>query len=354
MQRVALLTVAVLAVALVPATTGAQTAEGGCSFPVERTDATGTEVRVAAEPTRVVTLNPSAAQTMWEIGAREKVVGVTKHASNLDGAASKANISGNGATVSNEEVVGLEPDLVLAPNTIGNDTVETLRGAGATVYRFREAESIDDIERKTRIIGELTGECAGAAETVEWMESRLETVDRAVSGADRPDVIYAFYSYTSGADTFIHTLIERAGGNNVAADAGVEGYQPINPEIVVSENPQWIVLNDDWDEVPNTDAYNSTAAVREDRIVVINKNHLNRPAPRVVHAVTAMAGAFHPEAYEAANATATTEPTVTETVTESATDTPSATTAGGSGPGFGVAAALLAPLLGLVLARLYR
>jgi len=373
MQRVALLAVAVLAVAVVPGVASAQAADGECSFPVERTDATGAEVRVTEEPARVVTLNPSAAQTMWEIGAEEKVVGVTKHASNLEGAASKANISGNGATVSNEEVVGLEPDLILAPNTIGNDTVEALRGAGATVYRFREAESIADIKRKTEIIGELTGECAGAAETVEWMESRLDTVDRAVPGADRPDVIYAFYSYTSGANTFIHTLIERAGGNNVAADAGIEGYQPINPEIVVSENPQWILLNDDWDEVPNTDAYNSTAAVREDRTLVINKNYLNRPAPRVVLAVTAMAEAFHPEAYATANATATTgtdtstatgstttEPATTTrstaagTVTERGTDGSSQATTGGGGPGFGVVVALLVPLLGVVLARLYR
>jgi iron complex transport system substrate-binding protein len=353
MQRVALLAVAVLAVAVVPGVASAQAADGECSFPVERTDATGAEVRVTEEPARVVTLNPSAAQTMWEIGAEEKVVGVTKHASNLEGAASKANISGNGATVSNEEVVGLEPDLILAPNTIGNDTVEALRRAGATVYRFREAESIADIKRKTEIIGELTGECAGAAETVEWMESRLDTVDRAVSGADRPDVIYAFYSYTSGANTFIHTLIERAGGNNVAADAGIEGYQPINPEIVVSENPQWILLNDDWDEVPKTAAYNSTTAVQEDNILVINKNHLNRPAPRVVYALTTMAETFHPEAYAAANTTETTmgatstatatEETTAGATTESSDQTPATpeSTAGDGSPGFGPAAVLL-------------
>ena len=162
MYRPVLLAVVVLAAAFVPAVAGAQTAEGDCSFPVERTDVTGTEVRVTEEPTRVVTLNPSAAQTMWEIGAQEKVTGVTKYASNLDGAAEKTNISGAGQTINNEEVVGLEPDLVLAPNTVSNDTVGTLREAGLTVYRFQEAESIDDIKRKTAIIGELTGECAGA------------------------------------------------------------------------------------------------------------------------------------------------------------------------------------------------
>jgi len=357
MHRTVLVAVVVLAAAFTPAVAGAQTAAGDCSFPVERTDVTGTDVRVTEEPTRVVTLNPSAAQTMWEIGAREKVVGVTKHASNLDGAAAKTNISGAGQTINNEEVVGLEPDLVLAPNTVTNDTVEKLRDSGLTVYRFREAESIDDIKRKTRIIGELTGECAGAAETVEWMESRLATVDQAVDGAERPDAIYVFYSYTSGQNTFIHTLIERAGGNNIAADAGIEGYKPVNQEVVVNRNPEWVLLNNDWDEVPTNAAYNSTTAVQEDNVLVINKNHLNRPAPRVVYAVTTMAETFHPEAYAAANATGTANPT-TETATAASTTTESADTgtgtaaepsgstteptAGGGSPGFGPAVALLA------------
>lgn len=358
MYRPVLLAVVVLTAAFAPAVAGAQTAEGDCSFPVERTDVTGTEVRVTEEPTRVVTLNPSAAQTMWEIGAQEKVTGVTKYASNLDGAAEKTNISGAGQTINNEEVVGLEPDLVLAPNTVSNDTVGTLREAGLTVYRFQEAESIDDIKRKTAIIGELTGECAGATETVKWMESRLATVDQAVEGTDRPDAIYVFFSYTSGQNTFIHTLIERAGGNNIAADADIDGYKPVNQEVVINRNPEWILLNSDWDEVPKTAAYNSTTAVQEDNVLVINKNQLNRPAPRVVYALTAMAETFHPEAYAAANTTDTTtamstatEDTTAETTADPSEQTPTTAeqtpataeqTAGGGSPGFGLVAALLA------------
>jgi iron complex transport system substrate-binding protein len=100
-----ILVLAVAAAAVVPATAVAQSNE--CSFPVERADATGTEVTIAEEPASesVVTLNPSAAQTMWEIGAQETVVGVTKHAMNLPGAESKTNISSNEQTISNEEVV---------------------------------------------------------------------------------------------------------------------------------------------------------------------------------------------------------------------------------------------------------
>lgn len=357
-----------LLAATTPATAAAQDGASNCQFPVERTDATGTTVTVESEPQRVVTLNPSAAQTLWEMGTRDKVVGVTKHAMNLDGAQAKRNVSGAGETINNEEVVALEPDLVLAPNTVSNDTVSKLRGTGLTIYRFHEAKSIRDIYAKTRLIGELTGECAAAEETVSRMQSRLAVVDEATDGRDRPDAIYEFYGYTAGNETFIHEIVERAGANNVAADAGITGYQQISAEVLVQQDPEWVVLNSDDDQVPDTEAFNGTTAVENDQVVVVDKNHLNRPAPRVVLAVTKLTKAFHPEAYAAANESATRTGTdaasesatgsATESATDSATEasadgeateTPTAT--GGSGPGFTAIGALLALVCAGVVAR---
>jgi len=340
----------VVLAAVVPAAGLAQT-DGECSFPLERADATGETVRVAEEPQRVVTLNPSAAQTMWEIGAWEKVVGATKHAANLEGFDGIENVSGAGETINNEEVVGLEPDLVLAPNTVQNDTVRTLRSTNLTIYRFRQAQSIDDIEAKTRLIGRLTGECRGAADTVEWMDERLAVVDEAAAGAEPPTAIYVFFGYTAGNGTFIHTLIERAGATNGAATAGIQGYQQINEEILLSQDPEWLILNTDWTDVPDSAGYQDTTAVQEDQIVVVNTNHLNRPGPRVVHAVENMAEAFHPEAYSAANATQTPAPETTAGDTSTPTDTGAPTTEGGDGPGFGPVVALVALLAAALIAR---
>ena len=349
--RLVVLLLVFAAVVPATATASAQTAE--CSFPVERTDATGTTVTVESEPSRVVTLNPSAAQTMWEIGARDKVVGVTKYAMNLEGAEEKTNVSGAGKTINNEEVVALEPDLVLAPNTVANDTVTKLREAGLTVYRFREARSVQDIYRKTRFVGELTGECAAAEETVGWMQAELATVDEATAGQDRPSLIYSFYGYTAGNGTFIDGIIERAGARNAAAEAGVESYEEINDETLLGpHNPDWILLNSDDDQVPNTAAYNGTTAVREDQIVVVNYNQLNRPAPRIVYPLVEITKALHPEAYATAAGTETETLTV-EATGESPTnsfgrDTATATTTG-SGPGFTATVTMVA-LLCIVLA----
>jgi iron complex transport system substrate-binding protein len=349
-SRLAVTVALVVVVAVAPATALAQS-DGSCSFPVEQTDATGETVRVAEEPESVVTLNPSAAQAMFEIGAWDKMIGATRHAANLEGFEDIENVSGAGETINNEAVVGLEPDLVLAPNTVQNDTVSTLRSANLTIYRFREARSIDDVKAKTRLIGRLTGECEGAQATVEWMDERLAVVDEATADADRPTAIYVFFGYTAGEETFISELIERAGATNGAAAAGIRSYKPINEEVLVSQDPDWLILNTDSPDVPDGAGYNSTTAVREDQIVVVDTNYLNRPGPRVVYAVEEMVKAFHPEAYAEANATETPTAELTTPAPSTPTNTDTPTTEGSDGPGFGPVVALVALVAASLLAR---
>ncbi|WP_224333551.1 PGF-CTERM-anchored ABC transporter substrate-binding protein [Haloprofundus halobius] len=377
--RRTLLTVALaLALALTPAvgavgsvaaedSAGATTVEamqtsGDCSFPLTERDATGTEVTLDEEPQRVVTLNPSAAQTMWEIGAREKVVGLTKYASNLDGAEAATNVSTTEDIVDAETVVSLEPDLVLAPNATSAETVEKLREAGVTVYHFEEAETVEDVSEKTRLTGRLVGACDDAETRAAAFDENVSTVRDAVEDRDRPDVIYTFYGYTAGEGTFIDTIIETAGGDNVAAEANVTGYKRVSDELVVDADPDWVLRNSDDPTVPRTEAYNSTTAVRNDQVVVVPIEHLNRPAPRIERAITQLASAFHPDAYERAvesstaegeelSANGTTEGNGTnettstasddtaESETTGATDADGESQSGAEAPGFGVGAA---------------
>jgi iron complex transport system substrate-binding protein len=324
--------------------------EGTCVFPLTVTDATGTAVRVDDRPERIVTLAPSAAQTLWEIGGQEQVVGLSQYATYLEGADSRTNVSGAGQTfVSTEKVVGATPDLVLAPDVVPNETVRSLRDAGLTVYKAESPDTLLDIAAKTRLYGQLTGNCEAANATADRVESELATVAEATDGEDRPRVLYTFFGFTAGEGTFVDEIITTAGGTNVAAEANITGFKQINPETVVAEDPEWLVLNSDSPQVPRNDAYNSTTAVQEGNVVVLNANYISQPAPRVIRPVRTLAQALHPEAYAQANATATPTTTETpETTTQAVDDTPPTTT---STPGFGVVVALLSTLLAALLAR---
>lgn len=316
-----------------------------CSFPLTATDDTGTEIKLEAEPESVVTLNPSAAQTMWEIGAEEQVVGTTQHAENLEGAEDRTSVSTESETIEHEIIVDLDPDLVLAPSSdyVSEETVDVLREAGLTVYYFESAESIDDVRDRTHEIGSLVGECEGATETVEWMDHELGIVEDAIEGEDRPDVLYTFFGHTAGEETFIHELVEAGGGTNVAAEAGIDEYPQLTDETIVEQDPEWLVLNTNSPEVPDGPAYESTTAVENEQTVTIDINHLNRPAPRIVHAVTELAETFHPEAYAEAVAEAETEAGSDSDSNESTDDAAADAADDSDGvPGFGLPTAVAA------------
>lgn len=311
-----------------------------CTFPIESTDATDTTVTVETEPETVVTLGPSAAQTMWEIGAREKVIGVSQYSSYLEGADSRTNVSGASQSfVDTERVVDLDPDLVLAPNIIPAETVEKLRDAGLTVYKFEMATSLGGVEEKTRLTGHLVGACGSADERATEMNTSLETVRESVDDADRPRVLYSMGGgFTAGEGTFVDSIIETAGGTNVAADAGIDGYGEISDEVVTDRDPEWIVLSSDAPTVPEGTAYEETTAYRQGNVFVVDANYLNQPAPRTVEVVERMAATFHPDRYADATAYETKQLT---------TESTAATT-----PGMGVPVAVLAvALIALSLRR---
>ena len=332
----------------------AAAAQADCSFPYTATDQTGAEVTVDAPPGRIVVLGASAAQTLWEIGAKGQVVGmpVQPYTTYLDGAENRTPVMNEGGfTVNVEQVVGLEPDLVLAPNIIPAETVTRLREAGLTVYRFEAAGSIEDVYGKTRLMGRLTGHCAGAESTVGWMQARLAVVSEAVAGEERPRVVMPLGGgFIAPEGSFLDAMITAAGGRNIAADANITGYQQVSPEVIVEQDPEWIVRPSTLPESEiRTAGYNQTTAIRLDQIVVVDANLANQPAPRIVHPIEAIAKALHAAAYAAANETPTPtsiEPTTARPVTEppSPAETPGQ-------PGFGFAVAAGAVVVAALLRR---
>jgi iron complex transport system substrate-binding protein len=369
-----------------------------CSFPATVTDATGSEITLQEEPDRIVVLAPSDAQTLWAIGAREEVVGmpVGQYTAYLNGTQGKTDVVREDGSVNAEQVVGLQPDVVFAASVTSNETVAQLRQAGLTVYSTALATSIEDVYGVTDRYGRLTGHCEDASETVSEMRTRVSEIEDAVGESERPPALYYFYNFTAGTGTHINDVLQTAGARNIAAQAGITGYEAINPEIVASRSPEWII-HPDASPIPQGQPYSSTPALEENRTVALDSNLIQQPAPRIIYPLTALARALHPEAMREANlssvdfssqgttanasgtdatdANASTNASVNETATESpiaadggnATVTTTAgtagTTAGGTdgasgetttettGPGFSLLGGLVALLAVALLAR---
>jgi len=357
-------------------------AQAACSYPLTVTDETGTEVTIEEEPQRIVTLSPSAAQTLWEFDASGKVVGVADTAGYLEGASEKEVVT-DGQTIRTEVIVGLEPDLVIAPDIIPNEKVEQLRSAGLTVYNVNASTNFADLYAKTERIGALSGECAAANATVTDMRERVTAIREAVADEEPAGGLYVFFGFTTGSGTFIDSIITSAGLTNVATEVGITGFttEPLSQEVVAnnSEAIEWLVLNDNPVSHPSGDVYNQTYAMRNNQTVVLNVNYLNQPAPRTVLALENLTRAVHPDAYAEAQAALEATPTPTpspsptpaetdamSTPTETpegmatptgtpeptATDTPEETpTTTVNGPGFTATVGVLAVVLVALFAR---
>jgi iron complex transport system substrate-binding protein len=273
-----------------------------CSFPTTVTDATGSEVTLQEAPDRIVVLAPSDAQTLWAIGAREAVVGmpVGQYTAYLNDTQGKTDVVREDGSVTTEQVVGLQPDVVFAASVTPNETVRQLRQAGLTVYSTNLATSIEDIYDVTERYGRLTGRCEDATETVSQMRTRVSEIENATGESDQPPALYYFYNFTAGQGTHIDDVLQTAGARNIAARAGISGYKPINSEIVANRSPEWIV-HPDASPIPQGQPYSSTPALEENRTVALDSNLIQQPAPRIIYSLTKLARALHPEAMREAN-----------------------------------------------------
>src|SRR6056297_989303 len=252
-----------------------------CGFPLEVTDATGTTITLDEPPERIATINPSAAQTLWELGERDRVVGVTQYAGYLGGAEERENVSAAGFGVSVERVVATEPDLVLAPNASAGE-VDALREQGLTVYHFAEATSIEDIAAKTEITGRLVGNCEAAAETNAEMNQAVAAAANRTADLDRPNALYPLGDgYVAAGDTFINSIMEAGGATNVAAAEG-DGYPQLSNEVILQTDSELILVTTPDAAILDEEPYASTTAGTEGNYVVMDVNYLNQPAPRSV------------------------------------------------------------------------
>ncbi|WP_255170757.1 PGF-CTERM-anchored ABC transporter substrate-binding protein [Natrononativus amylolyticus] len=355
--------------AAAPAGQAAVQDDATCEYPLELPDASGEEITLEDEPEAVVALYPGDARLAYDIGAEEAVVGmpIGEYTDALD-AGDRTDISqDDGTTPDIETIVDLEPDVVLAADIVltQEGLLEQLRDAGLTVYVFDTATTLDDVKENAHVAGQLTGECESAADTVDRMDERLAAIDDALEDEDRPLAFYEMgEGYTAGAGSFQHDVLTTAGVENLGERAGIEGWGQASEEVVLEEDPEWIIYPDHGAEPDLAESAQSTTAYEEDNLLGIDGNTMSQGGPSVIEVVETIVEAVHPEAHaELEAADDGSDDTSADDVDEGADDTATDADAGDdpaddaadddSIPGFGVpvAVAAVVALLGFVVRR---
>ncbi|MFC1843587.1 ABC transporter substrate-binding protein [Thermodesulfobacteriota bacterium] len=268
------------------------------------TDQVGRTLVVPDNPTKVIALAPSITEIFYDLGQERKLVGVTRYSTYPSEAKSLPKV-GSYVRLDIEKIVTLKPDLCIAIKD-GNPKhiVDKIVSLGIPVYVIDPRNLLQIMDTITRIGSLLHAEQA-AAKLVADMEKRIECVKAKVQkGSFKPRVFFQIDAeplFSAGTNTFIHELIELAGGINTAA--GEDPYPRYSWEDILMLQPEIVLISSmagglaPEDLVRSWKKWDQLSAVNNDKVFVVEADLFDRPTTRLVDGLEVIAAIIHPELF---------------------------------------------------------
>jgi iron complex transport system substrate-binding protein len=265
-------------------------------------DSTGKEIRIDADPKRIIPLAPSLTEILYYLELGDRVAGVTAFSYYPPEAKEKPGV-GSYMNLNVERIISLSPDLVIATKD-GNskEDVELLREAGIQVYVVNPRNVIEAVSTIEEI-GNICGVSEKARQLVKGLKRRLDYIE-SVSGAGKRPLVFLQINLkpimTVNKNTFHNDLIRLAGGVNMTADEPIT-YPRISIEEVIRKKPDIIIISsmerggefektrEEWMK------WKSIPAVKNDRVYLIDSDLIDRPSQRIIDGLEEMARLIHSE-----------------------------------------------------------
>ena len=270
------------------------------------TDDMGRVVSINKVPERIVSHVPSITEMLFSLGLGERIVGVSDYCDYPEEAKLKPKV-GNYFDPSIENIVALNPELVLTDGH--SESIKQLDNLGIT-YLVIDPKDIDSILKDIELLGKATGIEGRAEKLIKDMKNNISEVLNRVKDSPSVRVLYIIDAtdlnnpWTAGPGSFIDSLINMAGGENIAAKAPSAWVQ-FSIEEIVSSDPEIIILPAKHgtaftspELLKTHPAWREITAVKQDRICIIDGDLVERTGPRIVQGLEEMAKIIHPEVFK--------------------------------------------------------
>jgi len=286
-----------------PSTPSSSSSAAAPVFPVTIHAADGNVV-IAHKPMAIVSLSPTATESLFAIGAGSQVKAADK---NSDYPASAPHTNLDAYQLNIEAVAAYKPDLVVASDRTGAHTkqFETLH---IPTLLEPAATNLQQAYDQITALGQATGHAAAAATEVASMKQQITAL---TAGTHGPATYYyeldqTYYSETSS--TFIGQVLHLLGLTSIAdaakGAAASGGYPQLSAEYLLKANPDYVFLADTLcckqttATVAARPGWATMSAVRDGRIVELNDDIASRWGPRIVDLLRTIANAIkqHPVA----------------------------------------------------------
>lgn len=279
-----------------------QKEDSATKYPYTAKDSKGKEVVIEKEPKRIISVAPSVTELIYALGKGDELVGRTDYD---DYPAQVKNIQSIGSLTDPnvEKIIELKPDVLVASTHFKDDVAKKLEDLGIKVVVLYNAKDFNGAYDSINTLGQIINAQDNAKNLVASMKKKIEDVKEKVKGKETPKTYYVVGfgkdgDYTATGDTFIGQMIEMAGGNNIAKDGAGWKY---SLEKIIENNPEYIVISKNFgmkDQFITTAGYKELSAVKNNKVIEIDDNLLNRQGPRLADGVEALAKILHPDVFK--------------------------------------------------------
>jgi iron complex transport system substrate-binding protein len=251
----------------------------------------GYTTTIAKKPTRIISLSPSATESLFEIGAGKQVLAVDS-LSNFPKSAPITELSAFEPNV--EAIAALKPDLVvLSVDAMKSMVVkEALEKLKIPVLMEKAPENIAQAYKGIEVLGAVTDHTSEAKKVTFKMAALIKSI---LNRAKRTVKITFFHEldntlYSVTSDTFIGKVYKDFGLINIAdkaAGADSYGYPQLSAEYVLKTDPDIIFLADaEYGESPATvrarAGWSGITAVTKKNVFALPNDIPSRWGPRLV------------------------------------------------------------------------
>lgn len=264
---------------------------------------------LGAPPRRIVSLAPNITEVLYAVGLDDSVVGVTRYCDFPPEVKDKEKIGGL-LDPNLEKIEALHPDLIIAFRGNPIRMLNKLIQLGFPVFVLDTGKSLEDLFMMIDRVGQLTRKEAEAAALTESLEKKYVRIHNALSAPlSRPKVFLSLPGqklWTCGRDSYLHDLIIKAGGTNIAGHIPRQWLR-LNPEHLIKEDPDVIILlaRDEKDFIMLREWYlrhphlRRVKAILKKKVFFLEENMASRFGPRLVETYSRLARLLHPERFSA-------------------------------------------------------
>ncbi len=195
----------------------------------------------AERPQRVVSINLCSDQLLLMLADADQVASVSQLA--LEPLSSFVAKQAQGYPINHaraEEVIALQPDLVLATSHDNPRLLTTLTNLGYRVEKLPPANDLKQIIRNIRQLAALLQQSARGEALIHTLQQRIGDTDETSPELRPTTLFYQPRGYTSGQQTLQDEALRLAGWRNLAAEQGIQGYAQVDLERLLRWQPQRI------------------------------------------------------------------------------------------------------------------